>query len=153
VVIGKVNSGKGIPMTTTTLGRRPAGLFADATRLLRLVLRLDAVVTGANGLLYLALAGPLQDLLGLSTGTGRAMGAFLLVYAAAVWAISMPARPRRVAVMAVVEANALWAVLSIVTVIAGWFSLSAVGSVWAVLQAIVVVGFAALQYTALRRTH
>jgi hypothetical protein len=140
-------------MTTTNADSRPAGLFADATRLLRLVLRLDAVVTGANGLLYLVLAGPLQDLLGLDPGTGRAMGAFLLVYAVAVWAIAMPARPGRVAVMAVVEANALWAALSIVTVIAGWFSLSTVGAVWAVLQAIVVVGFAALQYTALRRTH
>ncbi|WP_433142559.1 DUF3618 domain-containing protein [Actinomadura nitritigenes] len=39
---------------------------------------------------------------------GRALGAFLLAYAAAVWAISMQARPRRVAVVTVVEANSLW---------------------------------------------
>jgi hypothetical protein len=137
-------------MTMTT--HRPTGLFADAARLLRLALRLDAVVTGANGLLYLALAGPLQDLLGLDAGTGRAIGAFLLVYAAAVWVISMPDRPARTAVTAVVEANALWTVLSVATVIAGWFTLTAAGAVWTVLQAIVVAGFAALQYTALRRT-
>lgn len=127
------------------------GLFGDARRVLRLALRLDAAVTGVNGLAYLALAGPIDDLLGLDTGPGRVLGAFLLVYAAAVWAISMPARPRRHAVTAVVEANLLWTVLSVVTVAAGWFSLTTAGGVWAVLQAIVVAGFAALQYTAQRR--
>jgi hypothetical protein len=118
---------------------------------LRLALRLDAAVTGVNGLAYLALAGPIDDLLGLDAGPGRALGAFLLVYAAAVWAISMPARPHRHAVTAVVEANLLWTVLSVVAVAAGWFSLTTAGGVWAVLQAIVVAGFAALQYTAQRR--
>lgn len=127
------------------------GLFADARRLLRLALRLDAVVTGVNGLAYLALAGPLDDLLGLSAGPGRAIGAFLLVYAAAVWAVSMPARPHRHAVSAVVEANLLWTILSVATVALGWFSLTTVGGVWAVLQAIAVAGFAAVQYAALRR--
>lgn len=139
-------------MTTTATPRSSSGLFADAGRLLRLALRMDAIVTGANGLLYLAAAGPLQDLLGLDTTTGRELGGFLLLYAAAVWVISMSARPKRIAVTAVIEANVLWTVLSIVTVIAGWFSLSTVGAVWAVLQAIVVAGFGGLQYTALRRT-
>ncbi|RFU38236.1 hypothetical protein DZF91_28735 [Actinomadura logoneensis] len=139
-------------MTTAATTRTPAGLFSDGNRLLRLALRADAIVTGANGLLYLALAAPLDDLLGLGATAGRELGAFLLLYAAAVWAISMPARPRRGAATAVVEANALWTVLSVVTVVVGWFSLTTVGAVWAVLQAIVVGGFAALQYTALRRT-
>ncbi|TDD74741.1 hypothetical protein [Actinomadura rubrisoli] len=128
------------------------GLFSDGNRLLRLALRLDAAVTGANGLAYLALAGPLDDLLGLEAGPGRLIGAFLLVYAAAVWVISMPARPHRHAVSAVVEANALWAVLSVVTVALSWFSLNTAGAVWTVLQAIVVAGFGALQYAGLRRT-
>jgi hypothetical protein len=136
-------------MATT---RYATGLFADGFRLLRLSLRLDAVVTGANGLAYLVLAGPLEDLLGLAAGPGRAIGAFLLVYAAAVWLISLPARPHRYAVTAVAEMNLLWAVLSVVTVITGWLSLNAAGSVWSVLQALVVAGFAAVQFTALRRT-
>jgi hypothetical protein len=135
---------------TTTL--TPTGLLADAARLLRVALRLDAVVTGANGVLYLALAGPLEDLLGLSPGIARGLGAFLLLYAAAVWLISMPARPARMAVTAVVEVNLLWTVLSIAAAILGWFSLTAIGATWAVLQAVVVAGFAVLQYTALRRT-
>ena len=33
---------------------------------LRLILKLDAVVTGVNGIAYLALANPLADLLGVA---------------------------------------------------------------------------------------
>ncbi|MFC9975500.1 hypothetical protein ACFVH6_31880 [Spirillospora sp. NPDC127200] len=123
----------------------------DTRTALKLALRLDAVVTGANGAAYLALAAPLSDLLGLSAGPGRAIGAFLLLYAAAVWAVSVPARPNRTAVGAVVEVNALWTVLSVVAVVTGWLSLSTVGSVWAVMQAGVVAAFAAVQFVALRR--
>ncbi|WP_433479386.1 hypothetical protein ACQPZP_21500 [Spirillospora sp. CA-142024] len=136
---------------TATRSITQKGLLADGRRLLRLALRLDSVVTGVNGLAYLALAGPVDDLLGLDAGPGRVLGAFLLVYAAAVWAISVPARPHRHAVTAVVEANLLWTILSVVAVALGWFSLNTAGGVWAVLQAIVVAGFAALQYTAQRR--
>ena len=136
---------------TTTRSLGGAGVFADARRALRLALRLDAVVTGANGLAYLALAGPLEGLLGLGAGTGRVLGVFLLLYAAAVWTVSVPRVPNRAAVAAVVEANLLWTVLSVVAVATGWLSLTAAGSVWAVLQAVVVAGFAAMQFTAQRR--
>ncbi|MFB4315071.1 hypothetical protein [Actinomadura sp. 21ATH] len=135
-------------MTTSHTPAR--ALLADGARLLRVALRLDAVVTGANGLAYLALAGPLHDLLGLEAAPARALGAFLVVYAAAVWAVSM--RPRPLAVTAVVEANVVWTVLSLATAVMGWLSLNAAGVTWAVLQAAAVAGFAALQWTALRRT-
>ncbi|WP_067471792.1 hypothetical protein [Actinomadura hibisca] len=124
----------------------------DARTALKLVLRLDAVVTGVNGAAYLALAGPLSDLLGLPAGPGRAIGAFLLLYAAAVWAVSVPARPNRWAVTALAEGNAVWAVLSVVAVVTGWLSLNTVGSVWAVMQAGVVAAFAAAQFIMLRRS-
>ncbi|HEX2315579.1 MAG TPA: hypothetical protein VHJ17_17675 [Thermomonospora sp.] len=127
-------------------------LFTDGRRLLRLALRLDAALTAANGVLYLTLAGPLESLLGLSAGTGRVLGALLLAYAAAVWAVSMPATIRRGAAQAVVELNALYVVLSIAAVATGWLDLNTVGGVWGVLQALVVAGFAAVQYGALRRT-
>ncbi|MDL4776485.1 MULTISPECIES: hypothetical protein [Thermomonosporaceae] len=135
----------------TTIRSMADGVRADDRRLLRAALRLDSVVTGANGLAYLALAGPLEELLGLDPVTGRAIGAFLVVYAVAVWAVSVPAEPRRTAVGAVVEANVLWPVLSVVAVATGWLSLSTAGGVWAVLQAVVVAGFGALQFAALRR--
>jgi len=133
-------------MTTMTNG----GILADGRRLLKLALRLDAVVTGANGLAYLALAKPLEDLLGLDAGHSVAIGVFLLVYAAAVWAIS--GRTHRWAVTAVIEANVVWSVLSVVAVATGWLSLNTVGNVWAIMQAVVVAGFAGVQYAALRRS-
>ncbi|WP_233617456.1 hypothetical protein [Actinomadura sp. WAC 06369] len=137
------------PSITENLPGR--GLPAGGARLLRFALRLDAGVTAANGLAYLALAGPVDDLFGLAPGPGRALGALLLGYAALVWAVSVPARPNRLAVTAVVEANLLWTVLSVAAVVLGWFALTTAGAVWAVLQAIAVAGFAAVQYTALRR--
>ncbi|GAA2594662.1 hypothetical protein SMC26_36125 [Actinomadura fulvescens] len=137
---------------TTTRSVTDAGIFADGRRLMKVALRLDAVVTGVNGLAYLALAGPLEDLLGLSTAHAYAVGAFLVAYAAAVAVISIPARANRVAVTAVIEANLLWAVLSVAAVITGWLSLNAVGATWAVMQAGTVAGFAAIQYLALRRS-
>ena len=114
--------------------------------LLGLAMRLDAVVTGANGAAYLVAAGPLGDLLGLAPSLLRGVGAFLLAFAVLVWLA-----PRAV-VPAVVVANAAWAAGSVVAAIAAWGSPTTAGTVWIVLQAIVVAGFAELQLTALRRS-
>jgi hypothetical protein len=119
--------------------------------LLRTALQLDALVTGANGAAYLAAAGPLGDLLGLSPSLLRATGAFLLVFAALVWLVASRATISRPAVVAVVVANLLWAIESLVVAIAGWGSPTTGGTVWIVLQALVVAAFAGLQVTGLRR--
>ena len=128
-------------MTTTTAPPR--------TPLLRLALRLDAVVTGVNGAAYLLATPLLADLLGLPVGWLRGAGAFLLLFGVAVWAVAV--RPTRPAVEAVVAANALWAVGSVAVVLAGLGSPTTVGAVWLVLQAVVVAAFAVLQATGLRR--
>ena len=128
-------------MTTTTTA---------APSLLRLALRLDAVVSGLNGAAYLLLAGPLADLLGLSAGVLRGLGVFLLVFAAAVWLVGD--RPAPPAVRAVVTGNLLWTAGSIAVVVADLGSPSTIGAVWLVLQAAVVAGFAVLQIAGLRRS-
>jgi hypothetical protein len=128
-------------MTTTT---SPA-----PTSLLRLALRLDAVVTGANGAAYLLAAPLLADLLGLPASWLRGVGAFLLLFGVAVWAVA--ARPARTAVEAVVAANALWVAGSVAVVLAGLGSPTTIGAVWLVLQAAVVAAFAVLQAAGLRR--
>jgi hypothetical protein len=128
-------------MTTTT---------APAPSLLRLALRTDAVVTGANGAAYLLLAGPLSDLLGPSTDVLRPVGAFLLVFAASVWLVGD--RPAAPAVRVVITANLLWTAGSIAVVVAGLGSLTTVGAVWAVLQAVVVTGLAGMQLAGMRRS-
>jgi hypothetical protein len=136
-------------MSATSIPAR----FADLPRegMLRLVLKLDAAVTGVNGAAYLAAAGPLADLLGVSPDLLRPVGAFLVVFAIAVaWAASRPSIPRA-AVMAIVDANAAWAIGSLAFLALGAFSPTVAGGVWIALQAVVVGGFAALQLGALRR--
>ena len=130
-------------MTQTTT-RRPLDL-------LLLALRLDAAVSGANGVGYLLLAAPLSDLLGVPAGTLRLLGGFFVVYAAAVALVAVRRPISGVAVEAVIAANALWVVASVSAVVLGWFDLTAVGTAWVLLQAAVVAGFAGAQLVGLRR--
>ena len=126
--------------------------IAPRRSLLRTALTLDAGVTALNGAAYLALAGPLHDVLGLPEALLRGAGGFLLVYALAVGLLAARPRPPRAGVLAVVAANAIWAADSVVAALAGWGDPTAAGTVWIVLQAIVVAGFAALQLAGLART-
>ena len=129
----------------------PSTVDVARSPLLRAALRLDAAVTGANGAAYLVAAGPLEDLLGLDAALLRGAGAFLVAFAAAVWLTSTRVRVPRGAVVAIIAANALWAVDSVASAIAGWGSPTTAGTVWIVLQAITVAGFAELQVAGLRR--
>lgn len=122
---------------------------SDPHTALRRFLALDAVVTGANALAYLALSGPLGRLFGVDTALLLELGAILAVYAAAVGFLASRDRPAALPVRAVVEINLAWAVLSCVA-LALWLSPTTTGAVWTVLQASAVAGFAALQYAALR---
>jgi len=110
---------------------------------IRFALGVDAVLSGANGVAYLAAAGPLEDLLGLPAAWLRGAGAVLLAFAAVVALVSR--RPGAGAVRAIVAVNVLWAAGSIVFALAGWGSPETAGTVWIVLQALVVAGFAELQ--------
>jgi hypothetical protein len=112
---------------------------------LRLALKLDAVVTGANGAAYLLLAGPLEDLLGLSPSLLRIVGAFLLVFAAAVWIVGTRPRVSPTAALAVIAVNVLWVADSLVAVALDAGSPTTAGSVWIVMQALVVAVLAGLQ--------
>jgi hypothetical protein len=139
-------------MTTETtidagsrLGRLAAHPSLAGTGLLRTALRLDAVVTGANGAAYLALAGPLGALLDMPAGFLRGVGAFLVVFAAAVWLTASRERPAPAAVVAVIAANALWVADSLAVLATSAYDPSTVGSIWIAMQAAVVAGFAALQ--------
>ena len=111
--------------------------------LLRPVLLLDAAVTGLNGVAYLVAAGPLEDLLGLPASWLRIAGVVLVAFAALVALAAR--RPSAAAVGAIVAVNVAWVVGSLVFAIAGWGSPETVGTVWIVLQALVVAGFAELQ--------
>ena len=130
---------------------RPITTSTRPTVSLPLALQLDAVVTGANGLAYLAGASVLDGLLGLPATPMRAVGAFLLVYAAAVGFLGTRRPVPTAAAWAVVAVNALWAADSVVAAAVDLGSPTTTGAVWMVLQAVVVAGFAAVQAAALRR--
>ncbi|MGW2118272.1 hypothetical protein [Streptomyces zhihengii] len=117
--------------------------------MLRRFLALDAVVTGVNGIAYTAASGPLGRLLGVDSTLLLGLGLFLLGYGAAVGLLASRPAPPGPAVRAVVDANLLWAALSIAA-LALWLEPTAVGAVWTVLQALTVAGFAVLQWSSLK---
>jgi hypothetical protein len=131
------------PTTTTTT--------LEGQGLLRLALKLDAVVTAGVGAAYLALSGPLADLFGLPSGFLLAVGAFQVVYGLAVWAVgSRPTIDARVA-SAVVAGNAVWVAASILAVALGLHDPATAGSVWIAMQAATVALLADLQLLGIRR--
>ncbi|KPC78588.1 MULTISPECIES: hypothetical protein [Streptomyces] len=140
-------------MTTSQTSARPADTAGRvaAARPLRMFLALDAAVTAGNGLIYLLAAGPVGDLLDLDTGLLRGIGAFLTVYGILVAVLATRPVPAAGPTKVVIEANLLWAVASVATAVFGWFDPNTVGTVWILMQAAVVGGFAVLQINGLRR--
>ena len=123
----------------------PTRLLPTRASLLRWALAVDAAVTGVNGLAYLALAGPLHDLFGIPAADLRVIGAFLVVFAAGVALVALRPAPAAAAVGAIVAANVVWAVASVIAAVTDLWSPTTVGTAWTVLQAGVVALFAALQ--------
>ncbi|MFJ3766644.1 hypothetical protein ACIPQJ_14540 [Streptomyces sp. NPDC090082] len=115
----------------------------------RRFLALDAVVTGANGIAYATASRPLGELLGVEAGLLLGLGLFLTAFAAGVaWLASRP-QPPAAAVKLVVDANVVWALLSLVALVA-WLEPTTAGLLWTPVQAATVAGFAVLQWAALR---
>jgi hypothetical protein len=117
--------------------------------MLRRFLALDALVTGVNGLAYVTASGPLGRLLGIDDTVLAGLGVFLALFAAGVGYLATRRQPPQLPVKVVVDANLLWAVLSIAA-LALWFEPTTVGAVWIPVQALTVAGFAVLQWSALR---
>ncbi|PRX46722.1 hypothetical protein B0I33_107300 [Prauserella shujinwangii] len=118
---------------------------------LRLALRLDGVATTLTGAALLPLAGVLDTPLGLPASLLLGTGAFFVVFGVAVLALATRRHPPRAAVRAVIAVNVLWVLDSAVTVAAGWFAPTALGTAVIVTLAVVVAAGAALQALASRR--
>jgi hypothetical protein len=133
--------------TPAPLLRRLSNMPAEA--LLSTVLKIDAAVTGINGLAYLVVADLLEAPLGVSPAVLRPLGASLLVFAGVVWQVASrrPIRPKPVAL--VIAMNILWVVDSLLALAVGWLTPTTASALWAVAQAAVVAGFAVLQCRAL----
>ena len=125
---------------------------SDGGRLLRFALRLDAAASGALGVVGLAAAPLLTDLLGVRADVLRGTGAFLVAYAVVLVVLAAMRTIPRPAAWTVVVGNLVWSVGSIAAVVAGRESLTALGVGVVLVQAAAVAVFAELQWMGLRRT-
>ncbi|MCX6398669.1 MAG: hypothetical protein NTX33_01895 [Propionibacteriales bacterium] len=132
-------------MTTTTAPLATA----TSTTTGRFWFAADSVVSGVNGLAYLALAGPIADLLGADAATYRWLGLFMLGYATVVGLYARSSMSAR-AGWAIVLGNAVWVIASLEVAATGMFGLDGPGRAWAVAQALVVADLALMQARALR---
>jgi len=116
---------------------------------LRHVLLVDAVATGATALLLVALSGTLAGWLRLPAPLLLGAGLALVPWVAFVAALARRARPGAGEVRILIAGNALWAFGCVALALAG--GANALGVAFLLAQALVVAGFAELQYAGLRR--
>jgi len=119
---------------------------------LRRVLLADAATSGATGLLMMACAGPLEELLGLPDALLHDAGLALLPFAMLVAYLATRESQWRPAVWAVIGSNALWAIDSVLLLLTGWIEPNKLGIAFVIAQALVVAILAQLEYLGLRRS-
>jgi hypothetical protein len=118
---------------------------------LRRVLLVDAIASGATGVLMVLLAQPLAGLLQVPSALLFYAGLFLLPYTALLFQLGRGEYLPRAALWAVIVGNALWAAGCLVLAFGGWLAPTLLGMVFLLLQALVVAAFAELQLVGLRR--
>src|SRR5262245_30347071 len=119
---------------------------------LRRVLIADAATSGAMGVLLIAAAGPLAELLTLPEALLRVAGVTLLPFAALVALLATREAVPRWGVWAVIAVNALWVVESVLLLVSGWVEPTPLGTAFVLARAAVVAVFAEAEYVGLRRT-
>jgi hypothetical protein len=128
-----------------------ASTFQVAT-FLRRVLLLDAVSSGAMGLLLLTSSGLLAGVLNLPAELLKEAGIVLLPFAAFLGFVSTRARLSRVVIWAVIAANAIWAIDSIVLLFTGWVQPNLLGYMFVAGQAAFVAVMAELEFIGMRKS-
>lgn len=119
---------------------------------LRRAIQGDAIITGAMALLLVSAAGLLGPLLNLPVSFLREVGVFLIVYAALVGFLGTRAMMPRLAVWAVIAANAIWTIDSIALLFTDWVQPNLLGQAFVAAQALSVGVIAELQYIGVKRS-
>jgi len=119
---------------------------------LRRVLVIDAVISGAAGVMLVAGADLLHEWLAVPAMLARGSGVSLIPFALLVgYLATRPSMPRA-GVWAVIVCNALWAVASILLLVGGFVSPTALGTAFIIAQALAIAILAELEYVGLRRS-
>ena len=129
-----------------------AASFIRSSTFLRRVFAADALVSGASALLMSAGSLPLSALLSLPRPLLLGAGLVLVPYALLVGLLAARSRVPRVLVWGVIAANVLWAVGCVALVFESALEPTLLGEGFLVLQALVVIAFAELDFIGLRRS-
>lgn len=119
---------------------------------LRRVLLLDAVSSGAMGVLLLTCSGLLAGLLNLPAELISEAGIALVPFALAVGFLGTRARMARIAIWAVIGVNAVWAIDSVLLLFTGWVQPNLLGYAFVVGQAAFVAVMAELEIIGMRKS-
>ena len=123
-----------------------------ASSLLRRVLIVDAVTSGAMGLAMIAFAELFADLLQLPLELISEAGIVLLPFAAFVGFVGSRREPARIAVWTIIALNVVWVVDSIVLLFTGWVAPNGLGYAFVIAQAAAVLALADFEYMGLKRS-
>jgi hypothetical protein len=118
---------------------------------LRRVLQLDAVATGATGIMLLGGTSLLQSLLNLPAALMNYAGLFCVAWAVTLGFTSLRKQISRNFVWTIIAANAFWTLGSIALLVSGYVAPTLLGYVFVIAQALAVGVFAELQYVGLTK--
>ena len=114
------------------------------------VLRIDAAASGAMGLLLAIDAGALHSTLGLSVPLLRGAGLILVPFAAALLVLAPRAGGAPGLVRLIMAGNVLWILASIALIAAKSASITLLGELFVLVQAVAVALFVYLESRAIR---
>jgi hypothetical protein len=122
------------------------------SRLLRIALVVDAVVTGAVALQQVTMTSMLSSLLSLPRGLILETGIFLVAYTLLLAAMIRSQRLATPLIVLIIAGNIGWAMACIALLAADLVSPTTLGIAFVMAQAIAVLAFAGLQWAGLRRS-
>jgi hypothetical protein len=117
---------------------------------LKSVLLIDAAITGATGLLMLAGAWLLDDLLDLPSNLLWVSGVVLIAYVAGLVAVARHEPINRVLVELAAVINVAWGIGCVAVIAGDWTDANALGIAFILVQIVAVIVFAALQVVKVR---
>jgi hypothetical protein len=133
-------------MTAITTPR----LKGSSDSLLRFALRADAIASGLMGIAGIPLAGWLAEVSGTPVAFEYAMSAFFIAFAVGVFALVARPSVKQTGIV-VAAGNLLYAVASVVFVLADVFPLTTVGVVLTLATGVYTLVMAELQFQGVRR--
>lgn len=120
--------------------------------LLKVALWVDAIMSGASGVLQLAAPDRLSALLQLPRPLLAGTGEFYLAYAATLLVLATRKRLWRPLVLLIVFGNLAWGLAGVAALLVGAIGPSWLGTAYVLMQVVAVTAFAAAQWLGLRRS-